>query len=245
MTSNTQKRWFDIMKKFAKGYLSGILSGVIVAGSIGVFAAAEQLDIKAVQDFTVKMIIHGKIFEPKEADGSKQIPLLFNGRYYLPVRSVAEATGLAVNWDGATKTVSLLEKSEYTNLEFAMYEDFINTIFTRDSDKLKSKDKTYAWGISSSMPMEVSDTFRCYVKPDNKFKKMYADVYIGEKAGKDQIVEFRKEDNRGEVLKSVTVKAGTTMSVEVDVTGATKVCIEVAANQGAASQIIVGEPKFK
>lgn len=233
------------MKKFFKGYIAGILSGVLIVGSIGVFAVQDQLDIKAIQDFTVKMVLKGKIFEPKEADGSKQIPIMYNGRYYLPVRSIAEATGLAVNWDGTSKTVSLLEKSEYTNLEFGMYEDFINTIFTRDADKLKTKDKTYGWGIASSIPLDFSDTFRCYIKPDNKFNKLYTDVYIGEKAGKEQIVEFRKENNRGEVLKSVTIKPGITMNVEIDVMGAEKVCIEVAANQGGASQVIIGEPKFK
>jgi hypothetical protein len=53
------------------------------------------------------LVIHGAPFTPLDSDGTKLTPITYNGRTYLPLRAVAEATGLQVNWDNATRTATL------------------------------------------------------------------------------------------------------------------------------------------
>ena len=46
----------------------------------------------------------------KDAGGSVVYPVAYNGTTYLPVRAIAGLAGLEVGWDGATSTVSLSSK---------------------------------------------------------------------------------------------------------------------------------------
>ena len=44
---------------------------------------------------------------PKDVNGNVVEPFTIKGTTYLPVRAVSEALGKKVNWDNATKTVSI------------------------------------------------------------------------------------------------------------------------------------------
>jgi hypothetical protein len=60
----------------------------------------------------IKIIIDGNSVEPKDANGNKVEPFIYNGTTYLPVRAVGEAIGKEVNWDSITKTVYLGENPQ-------------------------------------------------------------------------------------------------------------------------------------
>ena len=64
------------------------LCGVIIAGTIGVFAASYGADIA-----NFKVLVNGKEFR------SDPPALVVNGSTYLPLRAMGEALGVPVNWN--------------------------------------------------------------------------------------------------------------------------------------------------
>ena len=58
----------------------------------------------------IKISLNGKEITPKDANGNTVEPFIIDGTTYLPVRGVAGALGLDVEWDGSTNTVILKEK---------------------------------------------------------------------------------------------------------------------------------------
>ena len=58
----------------------------------------------------IKISLNGKEITPKDANGNPVEPFIIDGTTYLPVRGVAGALGLDVDWDGNTSTVILKEK---------------------------------------------------------------------------------------------------------------------------------------
>lgn len=58
----------------------------------------------------IKITLNGQSVTPKDANGNAVEPFIIDGTTYLPVRGVAGALGLDVEWDGNTNTVILKEK---------------------------------------------------------------------------------------------------------------------------------------
>lgn len=65
----------------------------------------------------VRLLIDGVVTEPADTGGNAVEPFILNGTTYLPVRAVADALGLAVDWDAASATVRL---SRWLPSEYAM-----------------------------------------------------------------------------------------------------------------------------
>lgn len=82
---------------------------MLFAFTAGVVAAPEvqQITAKLATDFNITL--NGNAWAPKDADGSDLYPLVYNNRTYLPVRAVAEALNVKVDWDAKTSTVILGE----------------------------------------------------------------------------------------------------------------------------------------
>lgn len=55
----------------------------------------------------IKITIDGQEITPLDANGNSVEPFIIDGTTYLPVRGIASALGLDVNWDQASKTVQL------------------------------------------------------------------------------------------------------------------------------------------
>ncbi len=55
----------------------------------------------------IKIKLNGRVITPKYDNGTVVEPFIIDGTTYLPVRAVAEALGLCVEWDDATSTVIL------------------------------------------------------------------------------------------------------------------------------------------
>ena len=95
------------MKKIA---IAGIITAVsLVSASIGAVAASNLEELQAYLNKGVSITLRGEKWTPKDSDGSTLYPITYNGSTYLPVRAVAEATGLPVEWKGETQTVALGE----------------------------------------------------------------------------------------------------------------------------------------
>lgn len=91
------------MKKRLQGLVAGVLIGALSTGSVAFAKVGTEL-IEAVYA-NVKIYIDGTLIDPKDVNGNKVEPFIYNGTTYLPVRAVGEAFGKAVSYDGQTKSV--------------------------------------------------------------------------------------------------------------------------------------------
>lgn len=88
-----------------KYLVAGLLAGaVLVTGSAMAITGTMQKDVTY---RNIKITLDGSAIEAKDASGNNVEPFIMDGSTYLPVRSVANALGLGVNWNNATSTVEL------------------------------------------------------------------------------------------------------------------------------------------
>lgn len=93
--------------KWAKGYLAGLLTALLVCGLV-VTAGAKSG--KVMQELTyrdIRVSLDGEVLDLRNAIGDPVEPFMFDGTNYLPVRALAEALGLNVAWNGAEVMVVL------------------------------------------------------------------------------------------------------------------------------------------
>ena len=95
------------MKKRLQGLVAGILIGTILAS--GVVLAKKTSETAELFYNNIKISLNGQRVEAKDANGNYVEPFIINGTTYLPVRAVASALGINVDWDGNTNTVILSE----------------------------------------------------------------------------------------------------------------------------------------
>jgi hypothetical protein len=92
---------------------------IILAGFINLasFAATNLTEIRAFLNHGIKITFDGAPLVLKDAQGRTITPITYQGSTYLPVRAVAEAAGISVDWDATTQTVILGGKYDVV-LEF-------------------------------------------------------------------------------------------------------------------------------
>jgi len=88
-----------------------VVSTLVVIFSSVVFAASSQ-SVASILNTTIKFTLNGNVWVPKNANGETLYPLTYNSTTYLPIRAVAEATGMSVVWNGTTQTIHLGKSSE-------------------------------------------------------------------------------------------------------------------------------------
>ncbi|TCZ79372.1 hypothetical protein E0485_05790 [Paenibacillus albiflavus] len=89
----------------------------IIGGSLGATASSYYEKISAYLDSGINLKIHGRDFKPIDTKGNVITPINYQGSTYLPLRAVAEAVGLPVQWDDKTRTSSLGYSSIQLNNE--------------------------------------------------------------------------------------------------------------------------------
>ena len=93
-------------KKFrgTKKLIASILAVAILASVATTFAIAStaRRNVSG-QQGGVNVVVDGQRLNLPAADE----PIVIDGRTFLPVRALADATGLGIEWDGATSTVSI------------------------------------------------------------------------------------------------------------------------------------------
>lgn len=94
-------------KKSVKGFICGCLTTLMLVGLIGTAAATVGSQTATVDYNDIKVTLDGVPVELVDANGAPAEPFAIDGTTYLPVRAVANALGLGVDWDQATQTVKL------------------------------------------------------------------------------------------------------------------------------------------
>ena len=118
------------MKKSFKGFIMGLIMGLVI--SCVCVGAVTEVVTKELHYNDIKVTLNGKEITPKDANGKVVEPFIIDGTTYLPVRAVASALGLEVNWDGETNTVKLGKDSS----------DAGKVIYDKDGMKLVYKGVT-------------------------------------------------------------------------------------------------------
>lgn len=93
------------MKKRLLLYIT-IISILLNLCAIGIFATGQQEYVTAILNREVKMIWNGEEYFPLDnSSGERLYPITYNGRTYVPVRAIAEQTGMSVDWDAQNRSV--------------------------------------------------------------------------------------------------------------------------------------------
>ena len=95
------------MKNNIKFIAIGLLIGIIIS-SFSALAITGTVQ-KALDYHDIKILLNGQELMPANANGEYVEPFTIEGTTYLPVRAIASALGLIVNWDEETNTVILDE----------------------------------------------------------------------------------------------------------------------------------------
>jgi len=104
------------MKRIFKKATVLALTGCLALGySFDTLASQPEREIKAVLSGGTSFNVLGHPWIPTEEDGSTLVPIRYKDRIYLPVRALAEATGLNVGWEEASQTVTLDPTEERAN----------------------------------------------------------------------------------------------------------------------------------
>lgn len=97
-----------IMKKYCKRFAAIALIAALLLGLCGsALAAAATTPVEGVRDSRITVTVDGK-----EVDLGGVQPIIVDGSTYLPVRALAEALGMDVDWDQETRQVQLATGGE-------------------------------------------------------------------------------------------------------------------------------------
>jgi len=107
--------WKGIVVNMWKERIKGFVLGGLVVGILTntVVAAPVEKTIKAIFN-NIKIYVDGNYVDCKDAAGNKVEPFIYNGTTYLPIRSVGQAFGKNVKWDGKTNSVFIGKTDENT-----------------------------------------------------------------------------------------------------------------------------------
>ena len=108
------------MNKTAKLLLTLAVASALTISS---FAAGNLIPINV--DPSIKILVNGEEFKPKDANGNDVMTFTYNGTTYAPLRALAEAYGLEVGYDDAKKmaTVSGSDPKDAFELSDVLYSD--------------------------------------------------------------------------------------------------------------------------
>lgn len=93
-----------------RGFLLGLVTGIILMGVSLVFASTQ---IQAILNDQIKVSLDGTIQEFRdEATNEVQYPITYHDRTYLPLRTVANLVGVGVDYNAETNTAILTTKNQ-------------------------------------------------------------------------------------------------------------------------------------
>lgn len=200
-----------------KRFLIPVLCLALLMGfSAGGLAASNE--IKAILNDVLNFKVNGRDFIPLDEDGKTELmPIVYKGRTYLPVRSLARGLGVAVNLDPKTNTIYLGERS-VTPLISGDYEHLWSSMFTTDQALLTINDKKYTSGIVYT-GKDGSYEYSGFVYPDGDYQKFGGIACMKDSDGTTQevVIKIREKDYQGRVLKEITLKSGESIPFEIDI----------------------------
>jgi|GEM_PF-395871 len=98
-------------------------SGGMASGGIGTAVYTNRIVQTELTNITIGVELDGQVLALSDANGTPVSPIAFGGTTYLPVRAIASALNLFVDWRQADSTVLLSTEKEERSIVFAMITD--------------------------------------------------------------------------------------------------------------------------
>lgn len=152
-----------------------LLTAVIVACSfVSAYAATNLEPIKAFFNKSVTLVLNGDRWQPTDPAGKPLSPILYNGSNYLPVRAVAEALKVPIDYDATTQTIYIGNKPGDKMPIFAMPMeiDFIYVIQSKD------KNDTLVKGKQFNEVLKIDQYGDVYFTLDRKYKRLVLNAAV-------------------------------------------------------------------
>lgn len=94
-----------------------IVSAVALLGAFSVGLASNN-DVQQTTSYrNISLQVNGSTVVPRDASGTAVEPFIINGTTYLPIRGVASALGIGVDWDDTTHTVKLTGNTSSSEID--------------------------------------------------------------------------------------------------------------------------------
>jgi len=95
------------VKKTLKGYLTGVISTLVILGGIAYATTGSEM-IEVFYN-NIKVYKDNILCDLKDSNGTTVEPFIYNGSTYVPLRAISEALGVKVDWDGDTQTINMYD----------------------------------------------------------------------------------------------------------------------------------------
>ncbi|KQO18226.1 stalk domain-containing protein [Paenibacillus algorifonticola] len=213
------------MKKLT---IAVVLGTTIVASmATGAYGATKLQEIKAYLNKDIAFKVDGKPVQLRDGNNNTVVPISYKGTTYLPVRSISDALGVAVDYDGKTQLIQLGEKVEGVSISSSLT---TNTYRTKDSAQTTYNGKDYKEALFDNAESSRSSSF--ILEPKKKYQKLYLQIAaVGQDLGKLTV----KDTGTDTILKTTEINvADGLVTVEVDIGGANQLYVYADAKEDGA-----------
>ncbi|MFD0958509.1 stalk domain-containing protein [Paenibacillus chungangensis] len=235
-----------------KWLVSGFVAVLLLSAAGHAWGSGTLREIKANLNSGLNIMLYGERFVAIDPETETELlPITYKGRTYLPLRSVAEATGLEVTWDGRTQTIYLGDAEE----EVESADERIvqmSTEYARPKDKYRlasatphllnrGPDKEFKYGFSNDR--DYQSNLQVYVTNDYEFHTLKATIWVDDLQNDAGIYSspnprIKLFNERNEVIYDMPeVKHKNYYEIEVDISDVEEVRILV---DGVYS--VIGDP---
>lgn len=202
---------------------------------LGVTASATAssllVEIKAILNKEVKLTLHGAPWEAKTGS-TVMYPITYQGSTYLPVRALSEALGVPILWDGETKTVHIDGVSDRVPILSEEYGKFSATVTEDEQDRLVQGQDL---GQVVWFEKILNSTSRFQLIPGGQYTKLVLSVGI---EGDDTRIKLVNESGGSVFKNTLLTEADGIVTIEADITGMSKIMVEVMAEQPNTSSTV-------
>lgn len=193
----------------------------------------------------INYTLDGEKFVPRDMDGSVMDTIIYNGRSYVPLRAIAEAMDIAVDWEGSTSTIILGEKEGKGQSLFSMNFKTTGSALVDVQKTTESKFLTFTAGAQNiafeeGIFFETDSRYggsRSIIFNTNKnYQKLYLKTFIHKDTDSNVEIEiFGDNDVR---IYSDTIAFGDINELVVDVGGQDSIEIVFETNPGHTFSIV-------
>lgn len=194
----------------------------------------------------INYTLDGEKFVPRDMDGSVMDTIIYNGRSYVPLRAIAEALGIAVDWEGSTSTIILGEREGKGQSLFSMNFKETGSALVDVQKTTESKFLTFTAGAQNiafeeGIFIENTSSYNrnsagLIFNTNKKYQKLYLKTFIHKDTDSNVEIEiFGDNDVR---IYSDTIAFGDINELVVDVGGQDSIKIVFKINPGDTFSIV-------
>lgn len=218
------------MKKRLQGLLAGLIAGVLL--TTGAVYAANTTTLEGVLMNGIRIVLDGEELEPKDANGNRVEPFIYNGTTYLPVRAIATALGKPVYWDGPEFTVYLGDMDGELEYPTVQLKDMVSIADEPDTGG-------YHCGLVDNYGNEYTYYFDDGNNGDDclqyllnmKYSRFKGTLYVAEGENRDGVGTIVIEADGKVIYRSPRMnKTSRPVDIDVDVTGYNDVSIQFSTD---------------